>query len=123
MPLITEDLSLPFTVGNRGVFGKIELHREPTDFALQCGDAGLVFGDDAGLSFFTCQLAPVELRHTKLDQVSRDVMAALRIAPPDDASPDVLAELQFKRCRMSTVGTSGCHGAFSMQGPSSVSDL
>jgi hypothetical protein len=50
-------------------------------------------------------------------------MTALCISASDDACHDVLAELQFEGRRMSTVGTSGRRGAFSMQGPSSVSDL
>ena len=35
----------------------------------------------------------------------------------------VLAELQFERCQMSTIRTLGRHWAYSMQGPSNVSDL
>lgn len=122
-PLSTDDFSLPFTVGIRGIFCKIQLHLELSDLALKRSNASFVFGDDAGLGLFIRQLAPVGLRQPKLDAVDRDVMAALRIATPDDTGPDILAELQFERRRMSPVRTSGRHGALSTQGPSSVSDL
>lgn len=101
---------------------KIQLHRQRSQFAFQRGDTGIQLGDNAGLRLFACQCATVELDQQKLDEVGRDGMAALRIAPSENASPDVLVELQLERCRMSTAGTSGRHGAFSMQGPASVSD-
>jgi hypothetical protein len=106
-PLITEHFSLPLAVSIRGVFfGKIQLHRELTHLALEGSDAGLILGDDAGFGLLVRQLTTVELGQPQLDAVGGDVMAALRIAPPDDARPDILAELQLEWCRMSTVWTS-----------------
>lgn len=87
-------------------FGKIQLHCELAHLALEGGYAGLMLGDDAGFGFLICQLAAVKLGQPQLYEVGGDVMAALRIAPPDDASTDILAKLQLKRCRMSTVGAS-----------------
>ena len=80
-------------------FGKIER-----------GNAGFILGNDAGLGFLVIQLASVKLRQPHLDQVGREVVAALRIAPPEDTGANVLAELQLERRRMPAVGTSWCHG-------------
>lgn len=103
-------------------FGKIQLHCELVHLALQGCDAGLVFSDDAGFGLLVRQLASVDLRQPQLDKIRGDVMAALRIAPPDDASPNIWAELQLERHRMPTVGPRDVMRLL-LQGPSSVSDL
>jgi hypothetical protein len=86
-------------------FCKIQLHRKLAHLALERCDADLILGDDAGFGLLFRQLAAVELGQPQLDEVGRDIMAALRVAPTDDARPDILAELQLERCRMATVGT------------------
>lgn len=70
-------------------FGKVQLHRELTDLAFQRGDAGLVFGDDAGLGFFTCQLAPAELRQPKLEEAAE--MSWLRCASRRPMTPVLMS--------------------------------
>ncbi|WP_207100251.1 hypothetical protein [Paracoccus shandongensis] len=90
----------------RCFFGKTQLHRELTHLPLERGNASFIFGDDAGLGFLVIQFAPVKLRQPQLDQVGREVVASLRVAPPEDAGADVLAELQLERRRVPAVGTS-----------------
>ena len=86
--------------------GKIQLQHQLADLALEGGNAGLILKYDAGLGLLVCPFAAVELGQPKLDEVGRDVMAAVCITPTNDATTDVLAELPLERCRMSAVGTS-----------------
>ena len=51
------------------------------------------------------RIASVKLRQSQLDQVGREVVASLRIAPPEDTGANVLAELQLERRRVPAVGT------------------
>lgn len=91
---------------SRCFFGKVQLHRELANLTLKGANTGLILSDDAGFSFLICQLAAVALGQPKLDEVGGDIMAALRIAPPDDAYSNFLAKLQLERCRMAAVGAS-----------------
>ena len=69
-------------------FDKIQLHRELAHLALEGCDAGLIFGDDAGFGLLVRQLDAVELRQPQLEEVGRDVVAALRIAPRRPIMPE-----------------------------------
>ena len=75
-------------------FEEIELHRELTDFALQCRDLDLVVVDQRGFDLFTCKLSAIELCRRHLDEVGAQAVLRLRIAPTDRAASNLLAELR-----------------------------
>jgi hypothetical protein len=69
----------------------------------------LVLGNNASLRFLVIQFATIELREPQLDEVSRNAVGALRIAPSNDAVSDILAKLQFERRRTPAIWPSGFH--------------
>lgn len=102
-PVTMKDLSLSPAVCWRGVFCKVQLHRELADLALESCDARLVFSNHAVFGLLVILFAPVELRQPQLDEVCRNAIRALGIAASDDAAADVLTELQFELRRMPTI--------------------
>lgn len=96
-------------------FNQIQLHGELVDLAFERRNVGLVLRDDAGLCLFIVQLTTIELRKPQLDEVGRNAISALCIAPSNDAVPDILAKLQFERRRMPTIWTSGLHEPSSIE--------
>ena len=93
----------------RRFFNQVQLHGELADLAFERSNVGLVLRDDAGLRLLIVQLAAIELRQPQLDEVSRNAIGALRIAPSNHAVSDILAKLQFERRRMPSIWTSGLH--------------
>ncbi|MGV1949305.1 hypothetical protein ACQZ44_00660 [Agrobacterium vitis] len=55
-----EEFSLSLMIGWRGVFNKVQLHRELAEFAFERRNVGFVLGNDACL--FIVQIAAIELR-------------------------------------------------------------
>ncbi len=103
-----EEFPLSPAIGWRGVFfNQVQLHSELADLTFERRNVGLVLRNDAGLGLFIIQLAAIELREPQLDEVGRNTVGALRVAPSDNAVSDILAKLQFERRRMPTIWTSG----------------
>ncbi|WP_234188324.1 hypothetical protein [Shinella sp. NM-101] len=87
----------------RSFFNQVQLHRELADLAFERRNVGLVLGDDAGLSLLIVQFAAIKLRQPQLDEVVRNAIRALCVAPPDNAVSDILAKLQLERRRMPSI--------------------
>jgi len=81
----------------RCFFDKVQLHRQLPDLALKRRDLRLVFSNEARLGLFAAQLSPVELGQPHVDEVGRDMVRTLRVAPTDHPGADVLAQLQLER--------------------------
>ena len=96
-PLTIEHLSLLLTRRRYGVFFKeIELHREPTDLALERRDLGLVVVDPRRFDLFAGGLSAIELREQHLYEIGRQAVLHLCLAPDERAASNLLTKLQLE---------------------------
>lgn len=95
-PLMIEHFSLLLTRRRDKVFKEIELHREPTDLALECRDLGLVVVDPRRFDLFAGGLTAIELRELQINEIGRLAVLRLCLAPAERAALNLLTELELE---------------------------
>lgn len=90
----------------RSLFEEIELHGELTDLALERRDLGLVVVDQRCFDLFACELAAIELRQPQLNEIGRQAVLRLRVAPTDRAASNLPTELQLELRRVPPIRAS-----------------